>query len=72
MAQRDLTTAEGNEIKARSAYAKALTQFAQATGTVLAKLPVEMTDALEGHVSSTPNTPGTQEKRATEKPFPQG
>jgi len=71
-AQRDLTTAEGNEIKARSAYAKALAQFAQATGTVLAKYHVEMTDVLEGHVSSTPNIPGTQEKPATEKPFPQG
>jgi outer membrane protein len=71
-AQRDLTTAEGNEVKARSAYAKALTQFAQATGTVLAKYHVEMTDALEGRVSRTPIIPGTQEKPATEKPFPQG
>ena len=34
-AQRDLATAEGNEVTARSTYAKALTQFRQATGTIL-------------------------------------
>ena len=71
-AQRDLTTAEANEVKARSTYAKALTQFGEATGTILAKYHVEMTDALEGHVSRTPNIPGTQGKPITEKPSPQG
>ncbi len=58
-AQRDLATAEGNEVKARSVYAKALTQLAQATGTTLARHHIEISDALEGKVSRTPNIPGT-------------
>ncbi len=57
-AQRDLVTAEGTEIQARSTYAKALTQFAQATGTTLAKNHIELNDALGGKVEQTPNIPG--------------
>jgi len=60
-AQRDLATAEGNEVKARSTYAKALTQFLQATGTTLARHNIELTDAMEGKVSKTPNIPGSSE-----------
>jgi outer membrane protein TolC len=61
-AQRDLATAEGNEVRARSTYAKALTQFFQATGTTLTRNNIELTDALEGRVSKTPNIPGSSEK----------
>ena len=61
-AQRDLATAEGNEVRARSTYAKALTQFFQATGTTLTRNNIELTDALEGKVSKTPNIPGSSEK----------
>lgn len=57
-AQRDLVQAEVRDVQARSVYAKALTQFAQATGTTLARQNIEMNDALEGRVSRTPNIPG--------------
>lgn len=67
-AQRDLATAGGNEVKARSAYAKALTQFAQATGTTLEKNRIQLADAKKGQVSRPPNIPGTPEPaRASDK-----
>jgi outer membrane protein TolC len=58
-AQRDLTTAEGNEVQARSTYAKALTQFRQVTGTILADYNIELNDALQGKVTHAPNIPGS-------------
>ena len=61
-AQRDLATAEGNEVKARSTYAKALTQFQQQTATILQKYRVEMSDAVSGKVERTPNIPGSAEQ----------
>jgi outer membrane protein TolC len=63
-AQRDLATAEGNEVKARSTYAKALTQLRQATGTILADYHIEMNDALQGKVTRSPNIPGNQDEPA--------
>jgi outer membrane protein TolC len=60
-AQRDLAAAEGNEVKARSTYAKAITQFQQATGTVLADYHIELNDALQGKVTRPPNIPGGPE-----------
>ncbi len=73
-AQRDLATAEGNEVKARSAYAKAITQFGQATGTTLTKHNIEISDALEGRVSRAPNIPGTPSQAPSPQPSapPQG
>ena len=59
-AQRDLATAEGNEVKARSTYAKAVTQFQQQTATILQKYNVELNDAISGHVERAPNIPGTR------------
>lgn len=59
--QRDLATAEGNEVKARSTYAKALTQFNQATATILDKNHIELADAKDGRVRRMPNIPGTPE-----------
>jgi outer membrane protein len=58
-AQRDLVAAEVREVQAHSTYAKALTQFSQATGTTLTRNNIEINDALEGKVSKTPNIPGT-------------
>ncbi len=58
-AQRDLVTAEGTEVQAKSNYAKALIQLAQATGTTLAKNHIELNGALEGKVEHSPNIPGT-------------
>lgn len=57
-AQRDLVAAEVRAVQARSVYAKALTQFAQATGTTLTKHKVEVDDALTGKVTRPPNIPG--------------
>ena len=58
-AQRDLANAEGNEAKARDTYAKALTQYAQATGTILEKFNVEISEAKTGQVTRAMNIPGT-------------
>jgi len=66
-AQRDLATAEGNEVQARSTYAKALTQFQQATGTVLSSYHIELNDALQGKVARVPNIPGSAETPAPVK-----
>ena len=60
-AQRDLSTAEGNEVTARSTYAKALTTFQQQTGTILKIHNVEMSDAVSGHMVRTPEIPGSAE-----------
>lgn len=54
-----LTAAEGNETKARSNYAQALIQYAQATATILDKYHVQMADARKGQVTRVPNIPGT-------------
>ena len=72
-AQRDLATAEGNEVKARSTYAKALTQFRQAAGTILADYHIELNDALQGKVTRAPNIPGSTDEPAqqTSPPKPQ-
>jgi outer membrane protein TolC len=64
-AQRDLAAAEGNEVKARSTYAKALTQFQQVTATILKTYNVELNDAIEGRVARAPNIPGTPEPTAS-------
>lgn len=57
--QNALTTAEGTMVTARASYATALTQFQQATGTILDANHVQLVDALKGHVSRMPNIPGT-------------
>ena len=59
--QRDLATAEGNEVKAHSTYAKALTQLNQATATILDKHNIQLADAKDGRARRTPNIPGTPE-----------
>jgi outer membrane protein TolC len=58
-AQRDLANAEGTEAQARDNYAKALTQFAQATATVLDKYHIEIAEAKSGQVTRAMNIPGT-------------
>ncbi len=57
--QRDLATAEGNEVTARTTYAKALTSYQQSVGTLLADYNVEMSDAVQGTVTHAPNIPGS-------------
>ena len=47
-AQRDLATAEDAEVTARANYAKAVVQYAQATGTVLERYHIEIASAGQG------------------------
>src|SRR5271157_221248 len=58
-AERDLASQEGIEAQARDAYAKALTQYAQATGTTLERFNVEISDAKTGQATKAMNIPGT-------------
>jgi outer membrane protein TolC len=58
-AERDLAAQEGAEALARDAYAKALTQYAQATATILEKFNIEITEAKTGQVTHAMNIPGT-------------
>jgi outer membrane protein TolC len=60
-AERDLTNAEGTEITARSTYAKSITAYQQAVGTILADYNLELNDAIQGTVSHVPNIPGSAE-----------
>ena len=57
-----MATAEGNEARARSTYAKALTQFRQATATILDQYHIQMADAREGQIRKAPNIPGAPEE----------
>jgi outer membrane protein len=57
-AQRDLSTAQNNAVKAQSVYSKALIQFEQATGTLLERNNISLADAVEGDVTRTTNIPG--------------
>jgi outer membrane protein TolC len=60
-AQRNLATAEGYVVRDRAAYAKALIQYEQATGTLLERNHIEMSEAVEGDVHRAPSIPGTHE-----------
>ena len=57
--QRDLVAAQGNEVLAHSNYAKALTQYYQATGTTLRHYNIELAEAKSGQVTKMPSIPGT-------------
>jgi outer membrane protein len=60
-AQRDLTSAQANEVAALSAYARARNDLERATGQTLAANSIEMDEALKGVVSRPPSTvPGVQ------------
>jgi len=56
--QRDLITAEGNLAKARQAYAQALVQFHQATGTTLDAHNIVLSDPQTGEYTRRTNIPG--------------
>jgi outer membrane protein len=58
--QNSLTQAEGQLVTTEFNYAQALTQFEVATGTLLEKNDIELTDALTGAAPHrNPNIPGT-------------
>ena len=47
-AQQNLTIAEGHNVKARATYARTLIQYEQATGTLLERNHIEMSEAIDG------------------------
>lgn len=57
--QRDLTTSEGNEVKARATYAQALVTYGSTTATLLDKYHIVLAEAKSGQVKGVPNIPGT-------------
>ena len=59
IAQQNLATAEGNVVRDRAAYATALIQYEQATGTLLERNHIELDEAVQGEVHRAPNIPGT-------------
>jgi outer membrane protein TolC len=61
-AQSNLATAQGNVVTARAAYSKALIDFEKATGTLLDRNNINLTEAVQGEVQRAPNIPGTPEK----------
>jgi len=63
--QRDLFTAKGNEVKARTAYATALVRYRQATATTLDQYHVVLADAKQGERSRVPNIPGSSTQAAS-------
>ena len=60
-AQRDLTSAQANEVAALSAYARSRNDLERATGQTLVANSIEMEEALKGTVARPPSTvPGVQ------------
>ncbi|MCA2969372.1 MAG: TolC family protein [Acidobacteriaceae bacterium] len=60
-AQRDLTSAQANEVAALSTYARARNDLERATGQTLAANNINMEEAIQGVVSRPPSTvPGVQ------------
>jgi outer membrane protein len=57
-AQTQLGTAENAEVQARAGYAKALITFEQATGTLLSRNHIELSNAVQGTAPHPANIPG--------------
>ncbi len=53
--QRNLTAAEARVVEARATYAKSLIRYEVATGTLLARNNIALTDAIEGGVRNGPD-----------------
>jgi outer membrane protein TolC len=53
-AQQNLAIAQGHVVKAHATYAKALIQYEQATGTLLERHSIEMSEAVNGEVHGVP------------------
>jgi outer membrane protein TolC len=56
-AQQNLAIARGHVVKAHAAYAKALIQYEKATGTLLDRNNIEMSEAVHGEVRHLPKAP---------------
>jgi len=59
--QQNLSIAEGHVVRARAAYAKALIQYEEATGTLLDRHHIALSEAIDGDIQGLPDTPGTHE-----------
>ena len=57
-AQTNLANAQGAVVTARAAYAKALIQYEQATGTLLDRNHIDLSEAVGAEVKRAPNIPG--------------
>jgi hypothetical protein len=57
-AQQNLAIDRGHVVRAHVAYAKALIQYEEVTGTLLERHNVEMSEAVNGEVRSVPNALG--------------
>jgi outer membrane protein TolC len=53
-AQQNLAIAQGHVVRAHATYAKALIQYEQATGTLLERHNIEMSEAVNGEVHGVP------------------
>jgi len=53
-AQQNVAIAQGHVVKAHATYAKALIQYEQATGTLLERHNIEMSEAVKGEVRGVP------------------
>jgi outer membrane protein TolC len=53
-AQQNLAIAQGHVVRAHATYAKALIQYEQATGTLLERHNIEMSEAVNGEVHRVP------------------
>ena len=60
-AQQNLAIAQGHVVRAHVAYAKALIQYEEVTGTLLERHNIEMSEAVNGEVRSVPNALGPHE-----------
>jgi outer membrane protein TolC len=60
VAQTNLANAQGTVVTARAAYAKALIQYEQFTGTLLERNNINLSEAVQGEVQRAPNIPGTR------------
>jgi outer membrane protein len=61
-AQTQLGTAENQVVQSRAGYAKALIDFQQATGTLLSRHNIELSEAVEGQAPHPVNIPGDAQK----------
>ena len=57
-AQTQLGTAENDVVQARAGYARALVDFEQATGTLLSRHNIEISNAVQGTAPRSKNIPG--------------
>jgi outer membrane protein TolC len=61
-AQRNLAAAQSHVVIARAIYARTLIQYELATGTLLDRHNIALSEAIDGDVHRVPNIPGTPER----------